>query len=132
MIFKLFTIIFLIIIFLIISFFYLFFDFIKIKIKLNLLVSIIIITEKENGEIINKKYLDYFTSIKENFYLEEIIPLYKILKRKKIKKDKLKKILIKIFKKFKKEIEILLKIKKLEEIDYHRIRFRIVKIKIFF
>ena len=90
MIFKLFTIIFLIIIFLIISFFYLFFDFIKIKIKLNLLVSIIIITEKENGEIINKKYLDYFTSIKENFYLEEIIPLYKILKRKKIKKDKLK------------------------------------------
>jgi len=93
MIFKLFTIIFLIIIFLIISFFYLFFDFIKIKIKLNLLVSIIIITEKENGEIINKKYLDYFTSIKENFYLEEIIPLYKILKRKKIKKDKLKKIL---------------------------------------
>ncbi|WP_336007137.1 hypothetical protein [Fusobacterium polymorphum] len=132
MIFKLFTIIFLIIIFLIISFFYLFFDFIKIKIKLNLLVSIIIITEKENGEIINKKYLDYFTSIKENFYLEEIIPLYKILKRKKIKKDKLKKILIKIFKKFKKEIEILLKIKKLEEIDYHRIRFKIVKIKIFF
>lgn len=132
MIFKLFTIIFLIIIFLIISFFYLFFDFIKIKIKLNLLVSIIIITEKENGEIINKKYLDYFTSIKENFYLEEIIPLYNILKRKKIKKDKLKKILIKIFKKFKKEIEILLKIKKLEEIDYHRIRFKIVKIKIFF
>jgi putative outer membrane protein len=132
MIFKLFTIIFLIIIFLIISFFYLFFDFIKIKIKLNLLVSIIIITEKENGEIINKKYLDYFTSIKENFYLEEIIPLYKILKRKKIKKDKLKKILIKIFKKFKKEMEILLKIKKLEEIDYHRIRFKIVKIKIFF
>ena len=132
MIFKLFTIIFLIIIFLIISFFYLFFDFIKIKIKLNLLVSIIIITEKENGEIINKKYLDYFTNIKENFYLEEIIPLYKILKRKKIKKDKLKKILIKIFKKFKKEIEILLKIKKLEEIDYHRIRFKIVKIKIFF
>jgi len=88
MIFKLFTIIFLIIIFLIISFFYLFFDFIKIKIKLNLLVSIIIITEK--------------------------------------------KILIKIFKKFKKEMEILLKIKKLEEIDYHRIRFKIVKIKIFF
>lgn len=132
MIFKLFTIIFLIIIFLIISFFYLFFDFIKIKIKLNLLVSIIIITEKENGEIINKKYLDYFTSIKENFYLEEIIPLYNILKRKKIKKDKLKKILIKIFKKFKKEIEILLKIKKLEEIDYHRIKFKIVKIKIFF
>ena len=132
MIFKLFTIIFLIIIFLIISFFYLFFDFINIKIKLNILISIIIITEKENGEIINKKYLDYFTSIKENFYLEEIIPLYKILKRKKIKKDKLKKILIKIFKKFKKEIEILLKIKKLEEIDYHRIRFKIVKIKIFF
>ena len=128
MIFKLFIIIFLIIIFSIISFFYLFFDFIKIKIKLNLLISIIIITEKENGEIINKKYIDFFTSIKNTFLLEEII----ISKRKKIKKDKLKKILIKLFKKFKKEIEILLKIKKLEEIDYHRLRFKIIKIKIFF
>lgn len=132
MIFKLFIIIFLIIIFSIISFFYLFFDFIKIKIKLNLLVSIIIITEKENGEIINKKYIDFFTSINDIFHLEEIIPLYKISKRKKIKKDKFKKILIKLFKKFKKEIEILLKIKKLEEIDYHRLRFKIIKIKIFF
>ena len=53
-------------------------------------------------------------------------------KRKKIKKDKFKKILIKLFEKFKKEIEILLKIKKLEEIDYYRIRFKIIKIKIFF
>lgn len=132
MIFKLFIIIISIIIFSIISFLYLFFDFIKIKIKLNLLVSIIIITEKENGEIINKKYIDYFTSIKEIFYLEEMIFLYKISKRKKIKKDKLKKILIKIFKKLKKEIEILLKIKKLEEIDYYKIRFKIIKIKIFF
>ena len=116
----------------IILFLYLFFNFIRIKIKLNLLVSIIIITEKENGEIINKKYIDYFTGIKDFFYLEEIILLYKISKRKKIKKDKLKKILIKLFKKLKKEIEILLKIKKLEEIDYYRIRFKIVKIKIFF
>ena len=132
MIFKLFIIIFLIIIFSIISFFYLFFDFIKIKIKLNLLISIIIITEKENGEIINKKYIDFFTSIKNTFLLEEIIILYKISKRKKIKKDKFKKILIKLFKKFKKEIEILLKIKKLEEIDYHRLGFKIIKIKIFF
>lgn len=132
MIFKLFIIIFLIIIFSIISFFYLFFDFIRIKIKLNLLVSIIIIIEKENGEIINKKYLDFFTSIKDTFLLEEIILLYKMFKRKKIKKDKFKKILIKLFKKLKKEIEILLKIKKLEEIDYYRIRFKIVKIKIFF
>lgn len=132
MIFKLFIIIFLIIIFPIISFLYLFFDFIRIKIKLNLLVSIIIIIEKENGEIINKKYLDFFTSIKNTFLLEEIILLYKMSKRKKIKKDKFKKILIKLFKKLKKEIEILLKIKKLEEIDYYRIRFKIVKIKIFF
>ena len=132
MIFKLFIIIFLIIIFSIISFFYLFFDFIKIKIKLNLLISIIIITEKENGEIINKKYIDFFTSIKKTFLLEEIIILYKISKRKKIKKDKFKKILIKLFKKLKKEIEIFLKIKKLKEIDYHRIRFKIIKIKIFF
>ena len=132
MIFKLFIIIFLIIIFPIISFIYLFFDFIRIKIKLNLLVSIIIIIEKENGEIINKKYLDFFTSIKNTFLLEEIILLYKMSKRKKIKKDKFKKILIKLFKKLKKEIEILLKIKKLEEIDYYRIRFKIVKIKIFF
>ncbi|PHI06607.1 hypothetical protein [Fusobacterium polymorphum] len=61
-----------------------------------------------------------------------MILLYKISKRKKIKKDKLKEILIKIFKKLKKEIEILLKIKKLEEIDYYRIRFKIIKIKIFF
>jgi len=76
MTFKLFIIIFLIIVFSIISFLYLFFDFIRIKIK--------------------------------------------------------KKILIKLFKKFKKEIEILLKIKKLEEIDYHKIRFKIIKIKIFF
>lgn len=129
MTFKLFIIIFLIIVFSIILFLYLFFDFIRIKIKLNLLVSIIIIIEKENGEIINKKYIDYFTSIKEIFYLKEMIFLYKISKRKK---DKLKKILIKIFKKLKKEIEILLKIKKLEEIDYYRIRFKIVKIKIFF
>lgn len=119
---------FIIIIFLIISFFY----FIQIKIKLNLLVSIIVITEKENGEIINKKYIDYFINIKDVFYLEEIILLYKMSKRKKIKKDKFKKILIKLFKKFKKEIEILLKIKKLEEIDYYRIRFKIIKIKIFF
>jgi putative outer membrane protein len=119
---------FIIIIFLIISFFY----FIQIKIKLNLLVSIIVITEKENGEIINKKYIDYFINIKDVFYLEEIILLYKMSKRKKIKKNKFKKILIKLFKKFKKEIEILLKIKKLEEIDYYRIRFKIVKIKIFF
>ena len=119
------------IIFLMLSFFY-FFHFIQIKIKLNLLISIIVITEKENGEIINKKYIDYFTSIKNTFFLEEWIILYKISKRKKIKKDKLKKILIKLFKKFKKEIEILLKIKKLEEIDYHRIRFKIIKIKIFF
>lgn len=132
MIFKLFIIIILIIIFSIISFLYLFFDFIKLKIKLNLLVSIIIIFEKENGEIINKKYIDYFTSIKNTFLLEEMILLYKISKRKKIKKDKLKKILIKIFKKLKKEIGILLKIKKLEEIDYYRIRFKIIKIKIFF
>ena len=132
MIFKLFIIIFLIIIFSIISFLYLFFYFIKIKIKLNLLVSIIIITEKENGEIINKKYIDYFTGIKSTFFLEEMILLYKISKRKKIKKYKLEKILIKIFKKLKKEIEILLKIKKLEEIDYYRIRFKIIKIKIFF
>lgn len=119
---------FIIIIFLIISFFY----FIQIKIKLNLLVSIIVITEKENGEIINKKYIDYFINIKDVFYLEEIILLYKMSKRKKIKKDKFKKILIKLFEKFKKEIEILLKIKKLEEIDYYRIRFKIIKIKIFF
>ena len=119
---------FIIIIFLIISFFY----FIQIKIKLNLLVSIILIIEKENGEIINKKYIDYFINIKDVFYLEEIILLYKMSKRKKIKKDKFKKILIKLFKKFKKEIEILLKIKKLEEIDYYRIRFKIIKIKIFF
>lgn len=119
---------FIIIIFLIISFFY----FIQIKIKLNLLVSIIVITEKENGEIINKKYIDYFINIKDVFYLEEIILLYKMSKRKKIKKNKFKKILIKLFKKFKKEIEILLKIKKLEEIDYYRIRFKIVKIEIFF
>lgn len=119
------------IIFLILSFFY-FFHFIQIKIKLNLLISIIVITEKENGEIINKKYIDYFTSIKNTFFLEELIILYKMSKRKKIKKDKFKKILIKLFKKFKKEIEILLKIKKLEEIDYHRIRFKIIKIKIFF
>ena len=132
MTFKLFIIIFLIIVFSIISFLYLFFDFIRIKIKLNLLISIIVITEKENGEIINKKYIDYFTSIKNTFFLEELIILYKISKRKNIKKDKLKKILIKLFKKFKKEIEILLKIKKLEEIDYHRIRFKIIKIKIFF
>lgn len=119
------------IIFLILSFFY-FFHFIQIKIKLNLLISIIVITEKENGEIINKKYIDYFTSIKNTFFLEELIILYKMSKRKKIKKDKLKKILIKLFQKFKKEIEILLKIKKLEEIDYHRIKFKIIKIKIFF
>lgn len=119
------------IIFLILSFFY-FFHFIQIKIKLNLLISIIVITEKENGEIINKKYIDYFTSIKNTFFLEELIILYKMSKRKKIKKDKLKKILIKLFQKFKKEIEILLKIKKLEEIDYHKIRFKIIKIKIFF
>ena len=119
---------FIIIIFLIISFFY----FIQIKIKLNLLVSIIVIIEKENGEIINKKYIDYFINIKDVFYLEEIILLYKMSKRKKIKKDKFKKILIKLFKKFKKEIEILLKIKKLEENDYYRIRFKIIKIKIFF
>lgn len=119
------------IIFLILSFFY-FFHFIQIKIKLNLLISIIVIIEKENGEIINKKYIDYFTSIKNTFFLEELIILYKMSKRKKIKKDKFKKILIKLFKKFKKEIEILLKIKKLEEIDYHRIRFKIIKIKIFF
>lgn len=132
MIFKLFIIIFLIIIFSIISFLCLFFDFIGTKIKLNLLVSIIIIIEKENGEIINKKYIDYFTGIKSTFFLEEMILLYKISKRKKIKKYKLEKILIKIFKKLKKEIEILLKIKKLEEIDYYRIRFKIIKIKIFF
>ena len=119
---------FIIIIFLIISFFY----FIQIKIKLNLLVSIIVITEKENGEIINKKYIDYFININDIFYLEEMILLYKMSKRKKIKKDKFKKILIKLFKEFKKEIEILLKIKKLEEIDYYRIRFKIIKIKIFF
>lgn len=119
---------FIIIIFLIISFFY----FIQIKIKLNLLVSIIVIIEKENGEIINKKYIDYFINIKDVFYLEEMILLYKMSKRKKIKKDKFKKILIKLFKEFKKEIEILLKIKKLEEIDYYRIRFKIIKIKIFF
>ena len=119
------------IIFLILSFFY-FFHFIQIKIKLNLLISIIVVTEKENGEIINKKYIDYFTSIKNTFFLEELIILYKMSKRKKIKKDKFKKILIKLFKKFKKEIEILLKIKKLEEIDYYRIRFKITKIKIFF
>ena len=56
---------FIIIIFLIISFFY----FIQIKIKLNLLVSIIVIIEKENGEIINKKYIDYFINIKDVFYL---------------------------------------------------------------
>ena len=130
--FKLFIIIILIIIFSIISFICLFFDFIGTKIKLNLLVSIIIITEKENGKIISKKYIDYFTSIKEIFYLEEIILLYKMSKRKKIKKDKLKKILIKLFKKFKKEIEILFKIKKLKEIDYHKLRFKIIKIKIFF
>lgn len=128
MIFKLFIIIFLIIIFSIISFLYLFHDFIKIKIKLKLLISIIVISEKENREIINKKYLDYFTTIKEIFYLEEIISLYKILKRKKIKKDKLKHIYGKIFKN---EVEILLKIKKLEEIDYYRIRFKIIKIKLF-
>ena len=79
-----------------------------------------------------EKYIDFFTSIKNTFFLKEIIILYKISKRKKVKKDKFKKILIKLFKKFKKEIEILLKIKKLEEIDYHRIRFKIVKIKIFF
>ena len=127
MIFKLF-----IIIFSIISFFYLFFDFIKIKIKLKLLVSIIIIIEKENGEIINKKYLDYFTSVENTFFLEEIILLYKISKRKKIKKNKLKNIYEKIFKNFKNEAEILFKIKKLEEIDYHRLRFKIVKVKIFF
>lgn len=132
MIFKLFIIIFLIIIFSIISFLCLFFDFIGTKIKLNLLISIIIITEKENEEIINKKYIDYFTSIKNTFSLEEMIFLYKILKRKKIKKDKLKHIYGKIFKNFKKEIEILLKIKKLEEIDYYKIRFKIIKIKIFF
>lgn len=78
---------FIIIIFLIISFFY----FIQIKIKLNLLVSIIVIIEKENGEIINKKYIDYFINIKDVFYLEEIILLYKMSKRKKIKKDKFKK-----------------------------------------
>lgn len=132
MTFKLFIIIFLIIVFSIISFLYLFFDFIRIKIKLNLLVSIIIIIEKEDGEIINKKYIDYFTSIKNTFFLEELIILNKMSKRKKIKKDKLKKILIKLFKKFKKEIEILLKIKKLEEIYYHKIRFKIIKIKIFF
>ena len=78
MTFKLFIIIILIIIFSIISFICLFFDFIGTKIKLNLLVSIIIITEKENGKIISKKYIDYFTSIKEIFYLEEIILLYKI------------------------------------------------------
>lgn len=119
---------FIIIIFLILSFF----NFIQIKIKLNLLISIIVIIEKENGEIINKKYIDYFTSIKNKFLLEEMILLYKMSKRKKIKKDKFKKILIKLFKKFKKEIEILLKIKKLEEIDYYRIRFKIIKIKIFF
>ena len=65
------------IIFLILSFFY-FFHFIQIKIKLNLLISIIVITEKENGEIINKKYIDYFTSIKNTFFLEELIILYKI------------------------------------------------------
>lgn len=132
MIFKLFIIIFLIIIFSIISFLYLFFDFIKIKIKLKLLVSIIIITEKENREIINKKYIDYFTSIKDFFYLEEIILLYKISKRKKVKKDKLKNIYGKIFKNFKNEVEILLKIKKLGEIDYCITRFKIVKMKIFF
>lgn len=50
----------------------------------------------------------------------------------KLNNTKFKKILIKLFKKFKKEIEILLKIKKLEEIDYHRLRFKIIKIKIFF
>ena len=132
MTFKLFIIIFLIIVFSIISFLYLFFDFIRIKIKLNLLVSIIIIIEKEDGEIINKKYIDYFTSIKNTFFLEELIILNKMSKRKKIKKDKFKKILIKLFKEFKKEIEILLKIKKLEENDYYRIRFKIIKIKIFF
>ena len=88
MTFKLFIIIFLIIVFSIISFLYLFFDFIRIKIKLNLLVSIIIIIEKEDGEIINKKYIDYFTSIKNTFFLEELIILYKMSKRKKIKKDK--------------------------------------------
>lgn len=132
MIFKLFIIIFLIIIFSIISFLCLFFDFIGTKIKLNLLINIIIITEKENEEIINKKYINYFTSIKNTFSLEEMIFLYKILKRKKIKKDKLKHIYEKIFKNFKKEIEILLKIKKLEEINYYRIRFKIIKIKIFF
>lgn len=119
---------FIIIIFLIISFFY----FIQIEIKLNLLVSIIVIIEKENEEIINKKYIDYFINIKDVFYLEEMILLYKMSKRKKIKKDKFKKILIKLFKEFKKEIEILLKIKKLEENDYYRIRFKIIKIKIFF
>lgn len=119
---------FIIIIFLIISFFY----FIQIEIKLNLLISIIVIIEKENGEIINKKYIDYFININDIFYLEEMILLYKMSKRKKIKKDKFKKILIKLFKEFKKEIEILLKIKKLEEIDYYRIRFKIIKIKIFF
>ena len=119
------------IIFLMLSSFY-FFHFIQIKIKLNLLISIIVITEKENGETINKKYIDYFTSIKNTFFLEELIILYKMSKRKKIKKDKLKKILIKLFKKLKKEIEILLKIKKLEEIDYHKISFKIIKIKIFF
>lgn len=132
MIFKLFIIIFLIIIFTIISFLYLFFDFIRAKIKLNLLVSIIIISKKENGQIINKKYIDYFTSIKKIFYLKEMILLYKISKRKKMQKDKLKYIYGKIFKKLKKEIEILLKIKKLEEINYYRIRFKIIKIKIFF
>lgn len=82
MIFKLFIIIFLIIIFSIILFIYLFFDFIRIRIKLNLLVSFIFITEKENGEFI-KNYIDYFTSIKEIFNLEEMILLYKISKRKK-------------------------------------------------
>lgn len=132
MIFKLFIIIFLIIIFSIISFLCLFFDFIGTKIKLNLLISIIIITEKENEEIINKKYIDYFTSIKNTFSLEEMIFLYKILKRKKIKKDKLKHIYGKIFKNFKNEVEILLKIKKLGEIDYCITRFKIVKMKIFF
>ena len=131
MIFKLFIIIFLIIIFSIISFLYLFFDFIRIRIKLNLLVSLIFITEKENGEFI-KNYIDYFTSIKEIFNLEEMILLYKISKRKKMQKDKLKYIYGKIFKKLKKEIEILLKIKKIKEIYYYRIRFKIIKIKIFF
>lgn len=131
MIFKLFIIIILIIIFSIISFICLFFDFIGTKIKLNLLISVMVIIKKENGEFI-KKYIDYFTSIKDIFYLEEIIHLYKILKRKKIKKDKLKNIYGKIFKNFKNEVEILLKIKKLGEIDYCITRFKIIKMKIFF